>query len=138
MEQETLHAAKRVASGSRASKRLRRDGRVPGVVYGTPVASQPIHVSSRELYSVLHTEAGLNAIIELDKASRQPLEIPNDEPHPVSHYSVAVSPDASRLAFVRATSARMDLIADAAIACVGPIFSASVRRRRASSRAASA
>ena len=35
MQQETLHATKRVTSGSRASNRLRRDGRVPGVVYGS-------------------------------------------------------------------------------------------------------
>ena len=66
MQQENLHATKRVTSGSRASKRLRRDGRVPGVVYGSTVDPQPVHVSSRDLYTVLHTEAGLNAIIELD------------------------------------------------------------------------
>jgi large subunit ribosomal protein L25 len=66
MQQETLHATKRVTSGSRPSKRLRRDGRVPGVVYGSTIEPQPIHVSERDLYAVLHTEAGLNAIIELD------------------------------------------------------------------------
>ena len=66
MQQETLHATKRVTSGSRASNRLRRDGRVPGVVYGTDIDPQPIHVSERDLYTVLHTEAGLNAIIDLD------------------------------------------------------------------------
>ena len=66
MQQETLHATKRVTSGSRPSKRLRRDGRVPGVVYGSTIAPQPIHFSERDLYAVLHTEAGLNAIIELD------------------------------------------------------------------------
>ncbi len=66
MQQETLHATKRVTSGSRPSKRLRRDGRVPGVVYGSTIAPQAVHVSARDLYAVLHTEAGLNAIIELD------------------------------------------------------------------------
>ncbi|GMQ93729.1 MAG: 50S ribosomal protein L25/general stress protein Ctc [Acidimicrobiia bacterium] len=66
MQQETLRATKRETAGSRASKRLRRDGRVPGVVYGTDIDATAIHVSARELYSVLHTEAGLNAIIEVD------------------------------------------------------------------------
>jgi large subunit ribosomal protein L25 len=66
MQQETLHATKRVTSGSRPSKRLRRDGRVPGVVYGSTIEPQPVHVSARDLYAVLHTDAGLNAIIELD------------------------------------------------------------------------
>ncbi|MEN8239591.1 MAG: 50S ribosomal protein L25 [Actinomycetota bacterium] len=66
MQQETLRATERVTSGSRASRRLRRDGRVPAVVYGTNTDTRAVHVASRELYGVLRTEAGLNAIIELD------------------------------------------------------------------------
>lgn len=66
MQQESLHATKRVTSGSRASNRLRRDGRVPGVIYGTGLDPTAVHVSARDLYVVLHTEAGLNAIIEVD------------------------------------------------------------------------
>ena len=58
MQQESLHATKRVTSGSRASNRLRREGRVPAVVYGTGTDPQPVHVSDRDLYTVLHTEAG--------------------------------------------------------------------------------
>lgn len=84
MQQETLQATKRVTSGSRASRRLRRDGRVPGVVYGTTVDTQPIHVSSRDLYSVLHTEAGLNAIIELDVDGESVLTVAREvQRHPV-------------------------------------------------------
>jgi large subunit ribosomal protein L25 len=66
MQQETLRATKRETAGTRASKRLRRDGRVPGVVYGTDMDPIAIHVSQRDLYTVLHTDAGLNAIIEVD------------------------------------------------------------------------
>lgn len=66
MQQETLRATRRETAGSRASKRLRRDGRVPGVVYGSDIDPIAIHVSARDLYSVLHTDAGLNAIIEVD------------------------------------------------------------------------
>ncbi len=66
MQQETLQASKRVTKGSRASNRLRREGRVPAVVYGTTMDPQPVHVSSHDLFVALHTEAGLNAIIELD------------------------------------------------------------------------
>ena len=66
MQQETLRATERVTSGSRASRRLRRDGRVPAVVYGTTTDTRAVHVASHELYGVLRTEAGLNAIIELD------------------------------------------------------------------------
>ena len=66
MQQETLRVTERVTSGSRASRRLRRDGRVPGVVYGSDLATRSVHVSSQELYGALRTEAGLNAILELD------------------------------------------------------------------------
>jgi large subunit ribosomal protein L25 len=63
MEQETLRAAPRAMSGSRPAKRLRRDGQVPAVVYGRGLDPIPVTVSSRELYAILHKEAGLNAII---------------------------------------------------------------------------
>jgi len=66
MQQETLRATERVTQGSRASRRLRREGRVPAVVYGTTTDTRAVHVASRDLYGVLRTEAGLNAIIELD------------------------------------------------------------------------
>ena len=61
-----MRATERVTSGSRASRRLRRDERVPAVVYGTNIETRAVSVESRELYGVLRTEAGLNAIIELD------------------------------------------------------------------------
>jgi large subunit ribosomal protein L25 len=84
MQQETLHATKRVTSGSRASNRLRRDGRIPGVVYGSAIDPQPVHVASRDLYAVLHTEAGLNAIIELDVEGSPILTVAREvQRHPV-------------------------------------------------------
>ncbi len=66
MQQEALRAERRVTSGTRASKRLRREGRVPGVVYGADFETQAVHVAKGELYDVLHTDAGRNAIIEVD------------------------------------------------------------------------
>lgn len=84
MQQETLHATKRVTSGSRASNRLRNDGRVPGVVYGSTIDPQPVHVSARDLYVVLHTEAGLNAIIEIDVEGDSVLTVARElQLHPV-------------------------------------------------------
>lgn len=76
MSQETLRATKRTTQGTRASKRLRRDGRVPAVVYGADLdASHPVHIDSRELYAVLHTDQGLNAIIEVDVDGEQVLTV---------------------------------------------------------------
>ena len=66
MQQETLRATKRESTGSRESRRLRRDGQVPGIVYGSKTDAIAIHVSAGDLYTVLHTEAGSNALIEVE------------------------------------------------------------------------
>lgn len=52
--------------GSRSSRRLRREGKVPGVVYGLDAEPMAITVDYRELRSVLNTDQGLNVVITLD------------------------------------------------------------------------
>lgn len=66
MEQVSLRAEPRTDAGSRPARRLRRDGLIPAVVYGRGIDTLPVTVSSRDLYSVLHTEAGLNALINVE------------------------------------------------------------------------
>jgi large subunit ribosomal protein L25 len=66
MDQVTLRAEARTDSGSRPAKRLRRRGLVPAVVYGRGLDPLSVTVSARELYSALHTEAGANALINLE------------------------------------------------------------------------
>lgn len=66
MQQETLRVRKRVSSGSRPTRRLRREGQVPAIVYGRDLDTVSVRVSDRDLYSILHTEAGLNALINLE------------------------------------------------------------------------
>ena len=71
MEQVTLRAVTGREIGSRAARRLRRDGLVPGVVYGRDQEATAVAVESRELYAALHTEAGLNALINLDIGEKE-------------------------------------------------------------------
>jgi large subunit ribosomal protein L25 len=52
-------------TGSRASNRLRAEGKVPGVVYGHGAEPVAVAVAWRELRHALTTEAGLNALIDL-------------------------------------------------------------------------
>jgi large subunit ribosomal protein L25 len=66
MDQVTLRAEARTDSGSRPAKRLRRSGLVPAVVYGRGIAPVSVTVSERELYTALHTDAGANALINLE------------------------------------------------------------------------
>ena len=66
MQQEALRARRRTEAGTRPARRLRRAGQVPAIVYGSGVEPTPIAVDARELHGVLHTEAGLNVIIDLE------------------------------------------------------------------------
>lgn len=52
--------------GSRESRRIRRTGQVPAIVYGTELEPIPVQVDSHDLHTVLHTDAGTNAIITLE------------------------------------------------------------------------
>ena len=65
MQQETLRALKRTVSGSRPARRMRRDGQIPAVVYGVGIDTQEIAIERRSLLGVLHTAAGLNALINV-------------------------------------------------------------------------
>lgn len=66
MEQVTLSARPRSEKGTRPSRRLRRQGLVPATVYGKSTDVKSITVDGRELYGALHTEAGRNALINVD------------------------------------------------------------------------
>ena len=66
MSQVSLRAQAGRKPGSRESRRIRRTGQVPAVVYGSDLEPVAIQVDSHDLHIVLHTEAGSNAIISLE------------------------------------------------------------------------
>jgi large subunit ribosomal protein L25 len=61
-----LASEPRTQRGSRPSGRLRREGKVPAVVYGLGAETVSITVPSRELQHILAGEAGANTLINLD------------------------------------------------------------------------
>ena len=65
MQQETLRALQRTDKGSRPARRMRRDGQIPAVVYGIGIDTQDIAIDRRSLLGVLNTEAGFNALINV-------------------------------------------------------------------------
>jgi large subunit ribosomal protein L25 len=62
----TLASEPRTELGSRPSGRLRREGKVPAVVYGLGTDAKSISVPARELNHILAGEAGANSLINLD------------------------------------------------------------------------
>ncbi|MGA2520316.1 MAG: 50S ribosomal protein L25 [Acidimicrobiales bacterium] len=65
MAELTLVADAGRPTGSSAARRMRHDGRIPGVVYGPGVDPIALSVSARDLRAVLSTDAGLNAVVTL-------------------------------------------------------------------------
>ena len=70
--------------GTRPSRRLRRTGRVPAVVYGLGENPLAVSVDRADLRGALSTDAGLNAVITLDVDGDRQLSIVKDlQRHPV-------------------------------------------------------
>jgi large subunit ribosomal protein L25 len=66
MSQVSLRAEAGRATGSRQSRRLRRTGLVPAIVYGKGTDPINVAVDAHDLHMALHTEAGSNALINLE------------------------------------------------------------------------
>ena len=65
MERVTLEAQTREGIGKNQARRLRHDGRIPGIVYGRGREPLPVAVDAKALGAVLHTQAGRNVLIDL-------------------------------------------------------------------------
>jgi len=69
--------------GSRPSRRLRREGKIPAVVYGLDTDPIAVSVAWPELRRCLTTDAGINALITLDIDGANHLSIVKDiQRHP--------------------------------------------------------
>lgn len=65
MSEVVLHAETGRTIGSRPSRRLRREGKVPATLYGQGAEAVSVAVDARDLRNALATDAGVNALIEL-------------------------------------------------------------------------
>jgi large subunit ribosomal protein L25 len=84
MAEITLTATPRPPQGTRPARRLRNEGKVPGVVYGLGGDPVTLTVEWRELRAALVTEQGLNAVIHLEvDGDRTPTLVKEIQRHPV-------------------------------------------------------
>jgi large subunit ribosomal protein L25 len=92
-----LTAETREGVGKGASRVLRRDGRVPAVIYGNKEEPLAIHVEAKLLARLLDTGHFMNSIVELEVGGRKIRTLPKDVAfHPVT--SRALHVDFLRLA----------------------------------------
>ena len=61
-----INASKRETQGTGASRRLRRAGRVPGVIYGNNQAAQSVDLNHKDLYFGLKNEAFHSSVLMLN------------------------------------------------------------------------
>lgn len=84
MSQFKLSVTTGRAEGSRASRRLRTERQVPGVVYGLGADPISVSVDASDLRRALTTDAGLNALLDLDVAGDHEMAVVKDlQRHPV-------------------------------------------------------
>jgi large subunit ribosomal protein L25 len=82
-ETTTLSAEPREPGSSRETRRLRREGRVPGVVYGGEGDSVAFQVDARELRNAL-AHGGAVIELQLDGGKGQPVVVKEEQRHPVN------------------------------------------------------
>jgi large subunit ribosomal protein L25 len=74
----TLSAETRDRVGKGASRALRRDGRVPAVIYGNNAEPKSIHVSERELTKLLMTGHFMNSVVMIEGERTLPKDVAFD------------------------------------------------------------
>lgn len=93
-----LEAATRTDTGTSAAARLRRDGRLPAVLYGHGLASQSLSVDAHEL-TVLRRHVGATTLVDLvvDGHKPQPVLVHGVQLHKLTHRPLHVDLFAVRM-----------------------------------------
>jgi large subunit ribosomal protein L25 len=84
-EQLTLSAETRERAGKGASRHLRREGRVPAVVYGNNEEPLSVHVEEKALIKALSSGHFMNSVVMIDAGAAPVRTLPKDvQFHPVT------------------------------------------------------
>ena len=90
-EQLTLPAEQRERAGKGASRELRRNGRVPAVIYGDKKEPLSVHVEEKVLTKMLSTGHFMNTVVMIDAGGTPHRTLPKDvQFHPVSSRPIHV------------------------------------------------
>ena len=65
LDTNTLEAQARTSGNKNDARRVRRDGKIPAVVYGAGKDSLAVSVDPRQVLRILHSETGHNTIFDL-------------------------------------------------------------------------
>ena len=77
-DQLTISAEPRERAGKGASRALRREGRVPAVIYGDKKEAVAIHVEARALNKLLGTGHFMNSLVQVEVNGEKTRTLPKD------------------------------------------------------------
>jgi large subunit ribosomal protein L25 len=84
-DQLTLSAETRERAGKGASRALRREGRVPAVIYGNNEEPTTVHLEEKALMKALHTGHFMNSVVMVGVGGKDVRTLPKDVSfHPVT------------------------------------------------------
>ena len=101
MQIRELSAQRREGLGKEAAKRLRRQGRVPGILYGAVAEPVPVSLSPGEVRRIVHAHGGAGVLVNL----RFP---DGDEPRTALVRDLQFDPVRETLVHVDLQAVRMD------------------------------
>jgi large subunit ribosomal protein L25 len=73
-----LKANLRDGGGKGSARKLRAKGQVPAILYGHGMEPVKVAVDDRDLYHVLHTDAGSNVLVDLEVGKDRHLAMPRE------------------------------------------------------------
>ncbi len=93
MSKTTLAATTGRATGSAASRRLRAEGKIPGVLYGHGMEPVSLAIVRRDLRIALSGPAGVNTVLSLDVDGKPFNAVVKEmQRHPVKRVEVVTTP----------------------------------------------
>src|SRR5438067_4549345 len=78
MAEKKLSANLRDGGGKGSARKLRAQGKVPAILYGHGMNPVKVAIDDRDLYHVLHTDAGTNVLVDLHVGEDRHLAMPRE------------------------------------------------------------
>ncbi|MGI9239356.1 MAG: 50S ribosomal protein L25, partial [Verrucomicrobiales bacterium] len=96
----TLNAQKRTTSGTAAARRSRREGLIPGVIYGAQQDEYPIQVDAKNFGEILRASASENFLVDLKiegaKEAQKLALVQDVQHHPINNQILHIDFNAVR------------------------------------------
>ncbi len=69
-----LSAESRTEVGKKISKQLRRNGKIPAIIYGLDKDSIPISINLDAIEGIMKTAKGMNSILRIERGKEEPVD----------------------------------------------------------------